>query len=89
MEALEYVRLIARTGKNDDSPNHRMQKAATTLLCDTIQNRDFALLVARRASKALGPISRFHVAQILPMICKAARASRPWLAVGIFRLIPR
>ena len=68
MEAHEYVRQIDRPGKNADSPNHRMQKSATTLLCETIQNRDFALPVSRRASKALGPISRFHVAQILPRI---------------------
>ena len=80
------ARLIV-LGKIPDSPNHRIQKAATTLLCDTIQNRDFALLVARRASKALDPISGFHVAQILPVICKAARASRPELAVGTLRML--
>ena len=39
VEAYEYVRQIDRTGKIADSPNHRIQKAATTLLCDTIQNR--------------------------------------------------
>ena len=86
MEASEYVRQIDRTGKIAESPNHRIQKAATTLLCDTIQNRDFALPVARWASKALGAISSCHVTQILPMIC-TARASRPGLAVGTLRLL--
>ena len=87
MEAYEYVRRFDGTRKIADSSDHMIQKAATTLLCDTIQNRDFALPVARRASKSLGPISRFHVAQILPMMQKAAPASRPGLAVGILRLL--
>ena len=35
MEAHENVCQIGRTGKIADSPNHKMQKAATTLLCDS------------------------------------------------------
>ena len=54
MEPYEYVRQIDRTGKITESPNHRIQKAASTLLCDTIRRRDFAVPVARQASKALG-----------------------------------
>ena len=33
------------------------------------------------------PISRFHVEQILRLISKAVRASRPRVAVGIFWLL--
>ena len=54
MEAYKYVRQIDRTGKIADSRNHRMQNAATTLLCDTIQKkRDFAPPFARLTSKVL------------------------------------
>ena len=54
MEADEYVHQMDRTGKIADSPSDGTQKAATTLLCDTVQKRDFALPVARRASQVLG-----------------------------------
>ena len=37
-----------RVGKLADFPSHRIQKAATTLLCDTIHNRNFGLPIARR-----------------------------------------
>ena len=78
MEACEYVRQMDRTGRIADSPRNTMQqKAATTLLSDTIQERDFALPIAKRASNILGPISGHHVAQIPPMIRSAASASRP------------
>ena len=85
MEAYEYVRQMDRAGEIADSLSHRIREAATTLLCATI--RDFALPIARRASKVLGPNSRHHVAQIVPMIRNAARASRPGLAVGILRVL--
>ena len=47
----KHVCQIDRTGKIADSPSHKMQKAATTLLYDTIQKREFALPIAKRASK--------------------------------------
>ena len=60
----------------------RKLKAATTLLRDAIQIRDFAVPIAARASRILGPISRHLMEQIIPMICDAARASRLGFAVG-------
>ena len=68
-------------------PTTRCRRLPQPFLCDTIQKRDFALPTAQRTAKVLGPISRHHVAQILPMIRKAARATRPGLAVGILRLL--
>ena len=40
-----------------------------------------------RASKTLGPISRFRVADILPHMELVSNASRPGLAVGILRVL--
>ena len=56
-------------------------------MSDTIQKRNFAIPIAARVSKVLGPISRHHAAQILPLIRSAARASRPGVAVGILRVV--
>ena len=83
MEASEYTSHSDHAGRIADSPSDKKQKAATTLLRDAIQKQDFSLPIAARASKIFGPISRHLMAQILPMICNAARASRPGLAVGI------
>ena len=77
MEAYEYVCHIDRVGSIADSPSDKKQEAATALLCDTIQKRDFAVLITARASRILGPISRHLMAQVIPMICNSARASRP------------
>ena len=87
MEAYEYVRQMDRAGRIADSPRDKIQKAATTLLCDTTQKRDFALPTAARASRILGPISRHLTAQIIPMIRNAARGSRPGSAVGTLRVL--
>ena len=87
MEAIEYVRRIDRTGQIADPSGGKIQKAATTLLCDTTQKRDFAFPIATRASKILGPISGHLMAQIIPMIRNAAQAFRSWLAVGILQLL--
>ena len=46
MEAREYVYQMDRAGRIADSPEKKIQKAATTLLCDTIQKRDFASRIA-------------------------------------------
>ena len=87
MEAHESVCRMDHIGKIADSPNYKKQKAETTLLRDEIQKRDFAKLVAARVSRILGPVSRFRIAQILPQMCHASRASRPGLAVGILRIL--
>ena len=87
MGAYEYVCHMDRAGRSADSTSDKKQKAATALLRDTIPKRDFALPIATRASKILGPISRHLMAQIIPMMCTAARASRPGLASGILRVL--
>ena len=42
-------------GKLQDSFDDTKQKAATALLRDTIQIRNFAITIAERVSKAFGP----------------------------------
>ena len=57
--------------------NRKIQKAVTTLLCDTTQKRDFALPIAKGASRVSGPISRHFVAQILyVMVCAQKKIPR-------------
>ena len=56
MESCEYVRQMDRAGKITDFTRHRIQKAAITLLCVTIRQRDFALPIVRRASSVLGSV---------------------------------
>ena len=86
MEAFEFVCHMDHAGRIANSPSDKKQKAATALLRDTIQKRDFALLIAARVSTILGPTGRHLMAQIIPVICDAARASRKGLAVGILRV---
>ena len=87
LEAYEYGRHLDHAGRIADSPSDKKQKAARALLRDAIPKRDFSPPIVTRASKILGPISRHLMAQIIPMICNAARASRPGLAVGILRVL--
>ena len=68
-------------------PSDLKQKAATALLRDVIQIRDFAAPIAARASKIFGPISRHLIEQILRLMCNEARPSRPGVAVGIPRVL--
>ena len=68
-------------------PTRMLQKAALNLLSNTFQKRDFAQPISIRASRVLGPISRHHVAQIIPVVRTAAGASRPGLAVGLLRVL--
>ena len=81
-EAYEYVRHLYHVGRIADTPSDKKRKAATALLRDATRKRDFSLPIVARASKILGPISRHLTAQIIPMICNAARASHPTLAVA-------
>ena len=61
------------------------------LLLDYFQTnyieQDFAGPLSLRASKVLGPISRYRVADILPHMKLFSRASRPGLAVGVLRIL--
>ena len=77
--AFNMVCCLDRSGKLDDSPQDKKQKTATTLLRDELCGQDFARPISLRASKVLGPISRFRVVEIL-------RASRPVLTVDFLRI---
>ena len=66
MEASDYRSHVDHASRIADSPCDKKQKAATSLLRDTIQKRDFATLIAARASRILRPM-----AQIGPTICNA------------------
>ena len=83
-EAFNVVCCLDRNGKLDDSPQDKKQKAATTLLRDESKRQDFAGPISLRASKVLGPISRYRIADILPHMKLVSRASRSswaeWLA---------
>ena len=73
--------IISRLDLNDtldDVPQNTKQKAIGLLL-DKLHKQDFARLLACRASKVLGPISRHRVAYILPHMKIVSRASRPGL----------
>ena len=62
------------------------QKVATGLLLDKLHEQDFAGPLSRRASKVLGPISRYRIADILHHMKLVSRASRPGLIVGFLRI---
>ena len=78
-----------RDGKlsEQDSPQDKKQKAATTLLRDALHRQDFAGPMSVRASKVLGQISRCRVADILLHMKLVSRASRPGLTVGVLRIL--
>ena len=67
-EAFNSVRCFDHSGRLDDSPQDKKQKAATALLRDRLHEQDFAGPISTRASRILGPISRFRFAEILPHI---------------------
>ena len=66
MEALAFVRHLDHHGKLDESPQDKKQKAVTALLRDELQKQVFSKPVSLRASRVLGPVSRFRMAQVLP-----------------------
>ena len=86
-EAFRMVCCLDRNGKFDDSPQDKKQKAVTALLCDELHRQDFAGPISSRASKVLGPISRYRVADILLHMKLVSRASRPGLLVGFLRIL--
>ena len=82
--------IISRLDLNDtldDVPQNKKQKAATGLLLDKLHKQDFACLLACRASKVLGPISRHRVADILLLMKIVSGASRLGLLVGLLRIL--
>ena len=87
METYELACRLDHTGRIADCPNDKKQKAATTFLRDEIPKQDFAKPVAARLSRILGRVSRFRIAQILPQMKFASRASRPGLTVGLLRIL--
>ena len=87
VEAFNIVRCLEHSGKLDDSPQDKRQKVATALLRDKLLAQDFAGPLSSRASRILGPISRFRVAEILPHMKLASRASRSGLTVGFLRIL--
>ena len=66
VEAFNMVCCLDRNGKLDDSAQDKKQKAATTLLRDGFYGQDFAGPISLRASRVLGPTSRFRVVETLP-----------------------
>ena len=40
-----------------------------------------------RASRILGPVNRFRIAQIMPQMSLVSRASRSGLPIGILRIL--
>ena len=82
VEAFDIVRRLDRAGKVDDSLHGKKQKAATALSRDELQKQDFAKPVSLRLSRILGPISRFRIAQNMPQMSRASRASRSRITLG-------
>ena len=78
---------LDRNGTLDEAPQNKKQKVATGLLPDKLHKQDFAGPLSSLASKVLGPISRYRVADILPHMKSISRASRPGLIVGFLRII--
>ena len=65
----------------------KKQKVATGLLLDKLHKQDFAGPLSSRASRVLGPISRYRVADILSHMILVSRACRPGLTVGALRIL--
>ena len=86
-DAFNIVCRLDHHGKLDEASQDKKQKVATGLICDNLHTQDFAGPISLRASKVLGPISRYRVADILPHMNLASRASRSGLTVGFLRIL--
>ena len=75
-DSFNVVCRLDHGGKLDDAPKNKKHNVATSLLRGKLHRQDFAGPISLRASKALGPISRYRVADILPHMKLASRASR-------------
>ena len=82
--AFDIVCSLDRDGKLDEAPQNKKQHFATSLLRGKLHEQDFAGQTSLRASRALGPISRYRVADILHHMKLVSRASRPGLLVAFF-----
>ena len=86
--AVELPRVRTRSAKClRRSRQDKKQKVATGLIRDELHTKDFAGPISLRASKILGPNSRYRVADILSHMKLESRASRPGLTVGFLRLL--
>ena len=75
-EAPNFVPQLDLPGAVTGSPSRQNHKAATTLLCEVKQQRDFWRPIARRATKVFRQVSRHRITQVLPVIRSASRATR-------------
>ena len=85
--AFDIICSLDRDGKLGEAPQNKKQKVAIGFLCDKLFEQEFAGPISLRASKVLGPISRYRVADILPHMKLVSRASRPGLTVGLLRIL--
>ena len=65
LDSFNIVCRLDHDGKLDESSQDKKQKVATGLIRDKLHTQDFAGPVSLRASKVLGPISRFRDVEIL------------------------
>ena len=84
--AFDIVCRLDRDGELEEAPQNKKQKLATALLRDKLHEQDLAGLISVWASKILGPISRYRVADVLRNMKLESRASRLGLTVGVLRI---
>ena len=85
--AFDIVCRLDRVGKLVEAPQNQKQELATGLLLDKLYEKDFAGLNSLQASKVLGPITRYRVADILHHMKLVSRPSRPGLTDGVRRIL--
>ena len=85
--AFDIVCRLDRDDTLDEVPQNKKQKVTTGLLLDKLHKQDFAGPLSSRASKALGPISRYRVADMLHHMKIVSRASRPGVLVGFLQIL--
>ena len=85
--AYDIVCRLDRDDTLDEVPQNKKQKVATGLLLDKLRKQDSAGPLSSRASKVMGPISRYRIADILHHLKLVSRASRPGLFVGFLRIL--
>ena len=86
-DAFDTICRLDRGDTLQEVPQTNKQKIATGLLLDKLHKQDFAGPLSSRASRVLGPISRYRVADILPHMKLVSRASRPGFLVGFLRIL--
>ena len=86
-DAFNIVCRLDHDGKLDEASQDKKQKVATGLFRVKLHSKDVAGPFSSRASKVLGQISRYRVADILPHMKLVSRASRPGLTVGILHIL--